>query len=238
MALPNIIEYISGGYLIVKPPPRPKDFPELLPQSLITVSSCFADTAPDLWAVDWDNYSAEDVAEETAKFGIPAHLGAELVRWVSAQMKTTGEHPNAFLSLEMAREFWRRFVNNEEILLVGIGLHTSLLPSLYGQLEKDVNRGYGLLERIERKEPLAAGGIVLGYEPLGYEATKFHSWLCHAGGEDGRTLFGVRPNENGLIPDLDGGIQTTEYLARTGAEPAIWAPWLLVKYELQPSNAN
>lgn len=233
MALPNIGEYISGGYLIVKPAPRPKDFSELLPRTLITVSSCFADIAPDLWAVDWDNYSTEDIAEEAGKFGIPAHLGAELVRWTSAEMKTSGQHPNAFLTLEMAREFWRRFVNNNEVLLIGIGLHTSLLPSLYGQLEKDANRGYGLLERIERKEALAPGGLLLGYEPLGYDATNFHSWLCHAGCDEGRKLFGVRPNENGLIPSLETGIQTTEYLVQTGAEQAIWEPWLLVKYEVE-----
>jgi hypothetical protein len=122
MTLLNIGEHISGGYLIVKPPPRPKDFSELLPRTLITVSSCFADIAPDLCAVDWDNYTTEDVAEEAGKFGIPAHLGAELVRWTSAEMKTTGQHPNAFLTLEMAREFWQRFVNNNEVLLIGMGL--------------------------------------------------------------------------------------------------------------------
>jgi hypothetical protein len=86
MPLPNNSEYISGGYFILRPIQRPEGPFSLLPQTLTTVSSCFAAVAPDLWAVDWENYTEPEVAEEAAKFGIPAHFAAELVTWVSAQM--------------------------------------------------------------------------------------------------------------------------------------------------------
>lgn len=231
MSAPLNSEHISGGYFISKLIQRPKGAFWLLPETFLTASDCFADIAPDLWAVDWESYTPTEVAEEAAKFGIPAHLTGELVEWVSAQM-VGGLHPNAFLSLPMAREFVRRFVVENGVQIIGIGLHTSLLPSFYGQLEKDINRGYGLVDRIDRKDLLADGGNLLGYEPLGYEAVHFHTWLCHYAPDEAEKLFGVRPNENGLISKLQDAIQITENLVSTGAEPAIWEPWLLVNYSL------
>jgi hypothetical protein len=232
--VPNAInaEYISGGYFIAKPIPRPPGPFSLLPETFLMASDCFADIAPDLWAVDWENYTQKEVEEESAKFGIPPHLTADMVRWVSAQM-SGGLHPNAFLSLPMATEFVQRFVIGNGVDIVGIGLHTSLLPSFYGQLEKDMNRGYGLVGRVDRKDLLADGGSLLGYEPLGYEAVHFHSWLCHYAPDEVAKLFGVRPNQNGLISKLEDAIQITEHLVKTGAEPGIWEPWLLVKYWLE-----
>jgi len=232
MSVPLNSEHISGGYFISKPIQRPNGAFSLLPEVFFTASHCFADIAPDLWAVDWESYPHKDVAEEAAKFGIPAHLTAELVKWVSAQM-VGGLHPNAFLTLPMAREFVRRFVTDNGVQIIGIGLHTSLLPSFYSRLEKDVNRGYGLVDRVDRKELLADGGSVLGYEPLGYEGVHFHTWLCHSATDEAEKLFGVRPNQNGLISKLEDAIQITENLVKTGAEPAIWEAWLLVKYSLE-----
>jgi hypothetical protein len=225
-------EYISGGYFIVKPIGRPEGPFSLLPQTLITLSTCLAAIAPDAWTMAWGNNTREEAAEHVAKFGIPAHLAPEMVDWVKAETPV-GHYPSAFLSLQKASEFVRRFVIGNGVEIVGIGLHKSLLPSFYGQLEKDANRGYGLLERVELKESLADGGTVLGYEPLGFETTHFHTWLCHYMPDEAKKLFGVRPNENGLVADLQDAIQVTEHMVRTGAEEAIWEPWLLVKYAVE-----
>ena len=232
MSLPANSEYISGGYFITKPVQRPDGPFSQLPETFLTASDCFAEIAPDLWAVDWESYPQTDVAEEAGKFGIPAHLATELVQWVSARM-VGGLHPNAFLTLAMAREFVQRFVVDNAVCIIGIGLHTSLLPSFYRQLEKDMNRGYGLVDRVDRKDLLADGGSLLGFEPLGYEAVHFHTWLCNSTPDETEKLFGVRPNQNGLITKLEDAIRITEHLVRTGAEPAIWEPWLLLKYSLE-----
>lgn len=207
---------------------RPPNISELLPPTVLTLSSCFADIAPDLWAVDWKSYPLADVAAEAAKFGIKPHLAAELMKWVTAQ--TTGEHPNAFRSTDTAREFRRRFSVSSDVLVVGKGLHTSLLASFHEQLGKESNRGYGLLDRVERKEQLAGGGDFLGYEPLGYDATSFHTWLCHSMPDEAKARFGIIPNENGLISNLRDAVELTRHMVETGAEPGIWEPWLLVSY--------
>ncbi len=121
-------------------------------------------------------------------------------------------------------------------MVVGIGLHSSLLTSFKGQVEKESNKGLGLLERIERNEPFAGGGVTLGYEPLGFDAMHFHSWLCNFSPEEIGKKLGIRMNENGLLSSLADGIRTTDFVRQHGAEMAIWEPWLVASYSTQNSG--
>ena len=94
------------------------------------------------------------------------------------------------------------FITDASTHVVGIGLHTSLLESFKSQLAKDVNNGLGLAELVDMKRPLAESGVPLGHEPLGFEATRFHSWLCHNTPKETHLRFGIRPNQFGLIANL------------------------------------
>jgi hypothetical protein len=221
-------EFISGGYFLVKQIPRPKDVSDLMPTTLFTLSDCFAEIAPDDWAISGYNYDDGDRASEAAKFGIPAAAVPRLVELLSGE--TGSQHSNAFPSLPVAEAFYRECKNKREVALLGIGLDRSLLPSLYGQQNDDVNRGYGLLERVELQKPLDSGGEPLGFELLGFEATKFHSWLCHNAPWEAFEKFGVRPNSVGFIDSLNDALRLNQHLKSTGAEPAIWEPWLVVRY--------
>ena len=126
----------------------------------------------------------------------------------------------------------------EYIVVVGIGLHISRLSSFRNQLDQDINHGYGLLERIEENTMLAAGGHVLGFEPLGYEGTHFHSWLCNDVPDDAHNRFGIRPNDQGFINEFEDAVRVVEYMKETGAEPAIWEPWLVVQYPNDPLSVS
>ena len=220
--------YICGGYYLVRRIPRPPDVSELISDTLLTLSNCFTDVAPGDWAVQGYNYDDEDRAEEAAKFGIPASAVPQLVALMSRERGT--QHSNAFPTLSVAQAFYRPCTNKEYISLVGIGLDPMLLPSLEAQRNDDINHGCGLMERVELKRPLEAGGDALGYEPLGFEATSFHSWLCHNAPEEAWKRFGIRPNRNGFIESLAEAVRVTEHLKATGAEPALWEPWLVVRY--------
>jgi len=112
-------------------------------------------------------------------------------------------------------------------VLVGIGLERSLVPNLLTQLQDDANHGYMLIERVNANTPLERGGKVLGYEPLGFDATKFHSWLCHDAPTDVNDRFGIRPNREGFIDSFADAVHITRNLRATGAETAIWEPWLI-----------
>jgi hypothetical protein len=228
-------DYISGGYYVLKAIPRPSDLSDILPNTLVTMSNCFTKVVCDINQLQWDTYDnvREAIAEEAMEFGIPPPQIAELVNWAKAQRNT---NYNAYSEVEPALELRRRFITDPSVHVIGIGLHTSLLDSFMSQLGKDINRGVGLVELVNDKRPPADGGTALGFEPLGFEGTKFHSWLCHDAPGEAYKRFGVRPNQLGLIDRLDDARQINEHLLQTGAEPAIWEPWLLLDYS--PKSAH
>ncbi len=220
--------YICGGYFLVKRIPRPKDISDLIPETILTLSECFTDIAPDIWAFEGYNVDDEERSEEALKFGITGPAVREMVSLLTHE---NGALPaNAFPHLSVAQEFYRHSAPEADIALLGIGLEPSLMSSLYAQRDDDVNHGYGLIERLELMHPLQIGGEPLGHEPLGFEATKFHSWLCHDEPPEALKRFGVRPNRHGFIESLADAARVTKHLKSAGATPAIWEPWLIVQY--------
>lgn len=222
-------EYVSGGYYLLKLIPRPAGVSEILPDQLLTLSNCFTTVLTDIIRLQCDEYDKvrEAIAEEAIAFGIPETQIAELVSWAKAQ------HNNNYLvysDVAPALELLNRFVTDSMARLVGIALHQSLLESFQSQLLKDVNTGLGLLELVNEQRPPADGGSPLGFEPLGFEGTKFHSWLCHYAPDEAHKRFGIRPNQLGLIDTLEDARRVNDYLLETGAEPAIWEPWLVLDY--------
>jgi hypothetical protein len=171
-------DFVSGGYYVLKDIPRPSDLSDILPNTLVTMSNCFTKVVCDINQLQWDDYDnvSEAIAEEAMEFGIPPNQIAELVNWAKAQHNT---NYNVFSEVEPALELRRRFITDPSAHVIGIGLHTSLLNSFMSQLAKDINQGLGLLELVKEKRSPADGGNALGFEPLGFEGTKFHSWLCH-----------------------------------------------------------
>lgn len=224
----DVTSHICGGYYLVKKIKRPQDVSDPAPLSFITLSSCFSETAPDDWAHAGYNYTEAERANEALNFGIAASNVPEVVSLFTQEQGALP--PNAFASLSTAEAFYRQCENQETVALVGIGLHPSLLPSLYAQRENEVNHGYGLLERVEMKVPLAPGREVLGYEPLGYDGMHFHSWLCHNAPKAAWEKLKIGPNQHGFINTLEDAISVTEDLTATGAERAMWEPWLVVQY--------
>ena len=224
-----MIDYVSGGYYVLKAIPRPSDLSDILPDKLLTMSDCFTKVVRDIIQLQWDSYDnvCEAIADEAREFGISEARIPELVSWAKTQHNT---NYLVYSEVEPALELRRRFVTDSSTHVIGIGLHTSLLDSFESQLVKDVNRGTGLLELVNEKRPPADGGNALGFEPLGFEATKFHSWLCHYAPDEAYKRFSIRPNQLGLIDTLDDARQVNEYLLQTGAEPAVWEPWLLLDY--------
>lgn len=222
-------EYVSGGYYILKLIPRPKDVSETLPDHLLTVSNCFTTVLTDILQLQWDDYDkvSEAIAEEASEFGIPQSKTAELVRWAKAQ---DNSNYLVYTDVAPALELLDKFITDPAARVVGIGLHQTFLESFQSQLSKDINKGLGLLELVNERRPPAEGGNPVGFEPLGFEATKFHSWLCHDAPDEAYKRFGIRPNHLGLIDRLEDAKQVNDYLLQTGAEPAIWEPWLVLDY--------
>jgi hypothetical protein len=221
--------YISGGYYVVKTVLRPSELSDILPSNLLTMSNCFATVVSDVIQLQWDNYDnvREAIAEEAREFGISQSRIPELVSWAKAQRNT---NYLVLTEVEPALDLRHRFITDTSTHVVGIGLHTSLLESFDSQISKDINKGLGLAELVTERRPLAGGGVPLGFEPLGFEGSKFHSWLCHYAPDEMHKRFGLRPNQFGLIDKFEDAQLANNHLLQTGAEPAIWEPRLLLDY--------
>jgi hypothetical protein len=228
-------EYISGGYYIVKTIPRPNNLSDLLPDSLLTMSACFTHVMRDIVQLQWDRYEdvSEAIAEEASAFGIRTAQIPDVVSWAKSLHNT---NYLVFTDVQPVLELHARFLSDVTAHVIGIGLHTSLLGSFESQLTKDVNKGFGLVELVNDRLPPAEAGSHLGFEPLGFEGTKFHSWLCHYAPDEVFKRFGIRPNQFGLMDKFEDARQVNDYLLETGAEPAIWTPWLLLDYTPSPST--
>lgn len=222
-------DYVSGGYYLVKTIPRPGGVSDVLPDTLLTLSNCFTTILTYIVQLQWDKFEnvSEAIAEEAREFAIPETKIQDLVSWAKAQHN---ENYHVYSDVGPALELHDRFITDRTTHVVGIGLHRSLLESFGSQLTKDVNKGTGLAELVSEERSPAEGGLALGFEPLGYEATKFHSWLCHSAPDEVYKRFGIRPNQLGLIEKFHDARQANDFLLETGAEPAIWEPWLLLDY--------
>src|SRR5438270_11392752 len=171
-------DYVSGGYYVLKEIPRPSDLSEIVPEKLVTVSNCFTTVLTDIIQLEWDAYEnvTEAIAEEAKEFGIPASQIPELVSWAKKQHNSNYK---VYADVIPALELLDRFITHRGTHVVGIGLHRSRLESFASQIGKDINKGSGLLELVNEGRSPADGGNPLGFEPLGFRATTFHSWLCH-----------------------------------------------------------
>lgn len=220
-------DYIAVGYYATNPVPRPKGISERVPAKMLTLSNCFATIGPQD-VINWTGGAWSRKHHAAAlTLGISVAAIPEMTEWLDAELQ-----PDAFASLDAAREFMRRFAPASEALLIGLGLHRSLLPSMHEQRDNDTNRGYPILERVEQGSALASGGRILGYEALGFDGCSFHTWLCNVSPEEVSNELGVVANDRGFFETLEDGIRVVEYVRKPGGEPAIWEPLLVVHYPI------
>jgi len=203
--------------------------PELLPPTLVTLSSCLGDHAFEFW---WNTENLDDAGT----FGVLEARYPELIEWYRGQFERNLGAPNVAFSRAVVDEFVTRFVGDPSSLVVlGCGLsseHAAMLD--VHQTPRD--RGeYGVFEMLQRNLPLEPGGRVLGFEPLSYEYGLEHTWLCSSLEQEVHAELGVSPDpETGFLRSYEDGVRVADYINRddVGAEPGTWLPWLVVEYPI------
>ena len=145
-------QFISGGYYFVTPVKRPDSLSALLPDTLVTVSPCIAEVGPRCsWASDWGSLTLDQQKTEAADCGVLPEGLQENLNSIDAILERTSlperlraspepsqVMPFGFSSFAVASAFYERFV--PPTLLLGIGLHTSLIPLLNDQRRRDINK--------------------------------------------------------------------------------------------------
>lgn len=215
---PDFGDFISGGYYLVKPL-ESHSFP-LMPEPLVTVSSCITEVGPGwFWGPGTDRPA----------HGFSNSIDAEVAQTVLPEGVRIAKQdaPFGFCSFVSASVYHARLT--PPTILVGIGLHKSLTRLIEVQRSRDIGYGNGLVQRMARRRRLRAGRV-LGYEPLGFEAISFHSWVCNWFPERVEKDLGIRPAANGFLSSFADARRVNQYVRREGGEPSIWLPWLVVQY--------
>lgn len=218
----------SGGYFLTRPVTQGDGFiSDLLPPTLMSLSSCLATFAFEFW---WN----EENAAEALEFGVPEDRLTDLVAWYRGRFERDLGAPNVAFARSVIHEFLEQFVEDATgLVILGCGLSAEHRTVLLEGARSPAGLGeYGVFEMLERNVPLEPGGRVLGYEPVSYEYGLEHSWICSALETEAQTELGVTPDrETGLLASYREGVSVADYInAADGSEPGMWLPWLIVRY--------
>jgi hypothetical protein len=226
---------VAGGYVLVVPFMVPEELANpRLPERMISADSFLAAIGPGPWALPWVDQS-EAHRRERAAFGIDEVSLPEVFTWME-EKRNAGEWgwPRIFTGLPPAREFLARFHPTAGPTIIGLGLALEFLDPLLDEHPDEPGMAvYGYVQTLRRGQPLAAGGVELGYEILGEDlGGDFHSWHVNYLEPLVHQELGFEVNRYGLIDDLQAARSAAEFIGRPDvpSEPVSWRPWLLVAY--------
>jgi hypothetical protein len=91
------------------------------------------------------------------------------------------------------------------------------------ELDRETSECDGSLKAAVADRRPALGSII-GFDVLGYDTGRFHSWLCHGLETEVEQKLAIRPGPDGLLPDLISARAVADYTNGLGGEvePVLW----------------
>jgi hypothetical protein len=243
----DLSDYVAGGYFVLKygnQLPYASDT-GLLPEKLISISPCISEKLEVFWG-----WNLEQYPHVKHNFGILHEKYAAFHEWsITADADSYGIY-NISDARYAISEF---FPTDPDILLIGVGLHHELVDDfLTYKPYPDEHPNYVLFESpdsdnfrkntlkdhfVNKKVALEIEGNILGFELMSFFGAWSHSWLCSGLEKDMHELFGIRPNQHGLIDSYEDAKKVHDWIAEdkmqgTRSEPEPYYPWLIVQYPL------
>ena len=221
-------DFVAGGYFIVRPRPAGPAPGGREQTALVSVSPHLCDVGPDAnWAT---SEAALRIRDEP--LGIPESEIEAAAAWVVETATVRPDSwPDVLASPDTGRNFARRFaLSADDLLLIGIGLHASLVDGFLGD-DDDLGGAFGTAAS---GEPLTPGGHDLGFELLqvGYGGER-HSWACYDLPAKASEDLGVSAGPSGLIASMAVAQRVATWADdEDTCEPGVpFDPWLLVRYD-------
>ncbi|MBF5046636.1 hypothetical protein FGE12_29730 [Aggregicoccus sp. 17bor-14] len=235
MTKPEPQRWVSAGYVVALPFPRPAQMDAaLLPPVLCTASACLADVV-DSWILSWVRMEDAKRAEIAARFGIATERLPEVHAWADRHFEQGFRWPCFFEALEVAQDFCARFVPPKAGARI-IGL--ALAAEDVGRFLEQIIPTPEASASFERRTAPPQGGIRLGSEVLGCEhGCSLHSFHCNGLARDYFERFGARLNAQGLFDDHALARRCATYTDsdECRAEPV---PWFAVRLTEYPRAAQ
>jgi hypothetical protein len=229
-------EYISAGYTITQAIDRPEWMSaDLLPASILSLSDCISGFIPNWWTFKWATATNDKRRMEAERLGIGADNIPSIMQIVEDQEanKSIG-WPNILFALESVQRYLSVLPRNNKWRILGLSLQKNSADIyLKDCIPGDNIAEWGVYSRLRKGQAPESGGVLLGYELLGWENSgNAHSWLCNNLETECHEKCGVRPSANGFIGNLDDAIRCAQYISKpeVGAEPGVWQPWLIIDY--------
>lgn len=205
---------------------------ELLPDVLLSLSSCFAEFLPDAWAVSWVACSDVERVSAMSKLGIPLAQLPSLLRFMTDALDR-GDlgWPCTWRSLAAAQRAKATFASHvSDFLIVELGVPKDLVDGLLSALAPGPNEGEtGIYSQLRARTRVVSQGQPLGWEVLGAEVGgSYHSWLCNGLHEEAAKRLALAPGAYGLLPTQEQARDLLRLIDQgIGAEPVPWFLGLL-----------
>ena len=227
---------MGGYYLVRRGDLSPSLGSGILPSSFISVSPHISEVIPDSWILGWGDDPASD--EYRQLLGLNQSQFEELqIQFNKHFQRHEFGFPNVFLSLDLARKFFRTFSEHlSQFCLLGVALHEENLDSFIEEHRPASDIGEaGVRRKLRAQEPVSQSRKIRGYEVLGFDGAAFCSFVCNSLQKDYQQELEIDFNPNGLISDYDEAKLAARYTMRddVGAEPYSWYPWLILEYSLE-----
>src|SRR5690606_13395010 len=141
--------------------------------------------------------------------------------------------PNVIKSSDVLISLMNVLPDSRRWIALGLALHRNHAAAfLEGNAPAQGEGAGGVYEMLAQRLPTPPGGVILGFEPLGFEhGAQPHSWLCNGLEQECFRSLGIRPNGSGFLgpDDADAAIAHISK-DEVGAEPVEWLPWMLLDY--------
>jgi hypothetical protein len=229
---------VAYGYSILVPRQRPDWARKELPERIVSQSNCLKTDLTDVWLDAWREREGdmETVYREAHDhFALDRKAVDTLCLWYQTNPDVD---MHAFRTVSAAEEVVRGLLpHRSDVVIVGVGLPRKYVNELFaGDTTGPVDGAPAgiselVLDALRRDQPLAPGGVALGFEPIVLNGTLSCSWLCNGIDRDADDNLGIKTNASGLIEGLEEADRVVQYIRDDGhAEPGLWLPWLLVRY--------
>jgi hypothetical protein len=236
---------VAAGFLLLKPVPRPEWLSkDLLPEHIVSSSTCICPQFPGSYAISWCSDSAESRSSEFDRIGLKSDAREHATQWATAEFGKSFGWPGIFYTLDAALDVRSRFFPDGDLVVIALGLPVRYRDAFVSQATPPPpDPGFapqgksGYLEVIEKNGAVSPAAVVLGYEPVNVIFGQMdHSWLCNHLEQYAAENLRIKPSPTGLIDSLGDAARCCEAIARpdVGSEPGPWFPWLLARAE---SNA-